>query len=554
MKILTSTLLLVLSSSLAFGQLETKIDSLFAEYSNSPGCAIGVYSKGKILLKKGYGIANLDYNIEITPETVFEIGSVSKQFTAACIVLLENEGKLSLDDDIRKYIPEMPKFDEGKITIRNLLHHTSGLRDYLFLMYVSGISYDDYFTEQIGLDILIRQKELNFIPGSKFSYTNSGYLALAIIVRRVSGKSIGTFAQKNIFDPLEMKNTFIYEDGSKIVKNRAIGYSKEGEGYKINHHFDFTVGGDGQVYTTVEDFFKWSENFKSNKLGNDSFLNQMLTKGILSNGDTLGYALGLFHGVYRNHKTIKHGGSWGGFRAYYLQFPEDDLAITFMSNFGDVNPEQKAKQIADLVLKESFTNDEVENQDKKNYNQQQSVHLKTNQLEKFIGNYWSETYSFSRKIYVKNDTLRYYRSKTNENDLVPIRKNEFKMINVGGGVIVKFEVNGQGESTMTYIENGEESTIFNEYKPKVCTKTELTNFAGKYYINELDINYSLKLEDDLLMLYLNETKISPLKSIMMNLFTNDEFGTFKFKTDGNGKVYGFRLAAGSVENLWFEKK
>jgi CubicO group peptidase (beta-lactamase class C family) len=354
MKTLSTTLLFVLSTFLAFGQLESKIDSLFAEYNNSPGLAVGVYSKGEILFKKGYGIANLDYDIKITPETVFDIGSVSKQFTAACIVLLENEGKLALDDDIRQYIPEISEFDEGKITIRNLLHHTSGLRDYLGLMSLSGISYDDTFTEETGLDILARQNELNFAPGSEYLYSNSGYLTLAIIIRRVSGESIGTFAQKNIFTPLGMKNTFIYEDGAKVVKNRAIGYSKDGDEYKREHHFDFVVGGDGQVYTTVEDFFKWSENFKDNKLGNDSFLNKMLTQGVLSNGDSIDYALGLSHGVYKNHKTIGHGGAWGGFRANYLQFPEEDLAIAIMSNLGNVNAGQKAKQIADIFLQDKF--------------------------------------------------------------------------------------------------------------------------------------------------------------------------------------------------------
>jgi CubicO group peptidase (beta-lactamase class C family) len=552
MKLLTTVLLLILSTTLVFGQLEKKIDSLFAKYNNSPGCAIGVYSNGEIVFKKGYGIANLDYDIKISPETVFDIGSVSKQFTAACIVLLENEGKLSLDDDIRKYIPEIPEFLERKITIRNLLHHTSGIRDYLTLMYLSRISFDDCFKEQMGLDILVRQKELNFVPGSEFQYSNSGYLILAIIVRRVSGESIGTFAQKNIFDPLEMKNTFIYEDGSKVVKNRAIGYSKEGEDYKRNHHFDFVVGGDGQVYTTVEDFFKWSENFKSNKLGNATFLKQMLTKGVLSNGDTLDYALGLFHRVYKNLKTISHSGAWGGFRANYLQFPEEDLAIAVMGNLGNLDTKRQANQIADLFLIDSFRNSEIEN--KNDIKKQELLDLNTSELEKFTGFYWNEANSWARKIYVKNDTLRYYRSKTNESDLVPISKNKFKMINIGGGIIVKFEINGQGESTMSYIENGGEPTIFNEYKPKVCTKKELINFAGTYYSNELDINYSLKLEDDLLMIYINETKISPLKSIMMNLFTNDEFGIFKFKTDGNGKVYGFSLTAGRVKSLVFKKK
>jgi CubicO group peptidase (beta-lactamase class C family) len=552
MKTLSTTLLFVLSTFLAFGQLESKIDSLFAEYNNSPGLAVGVYSKGEILFKKGYGIANLDYDIKISPETVFDIASVSKQFTAACIVLLENEGKLSLDDDIRKYIPEMPEFIEGKITIRNLLHHTSGLRNYLTLMYLSGISFDDYFTEQMGLDILARQKELNFGPGSEYLYSNSGYLTLAIIVRRVSGESIGTFAQKNIFDPLEMKNTFIYEDGSKVVKNRAIGYSKEGEDYKREHHFDFAVGGDGQVYTTVEDFFKWSENFKDNTLGNDSFLNKMLTKGILSNGDSIDYALGLSHGVYKNQKTIEHAGAWGGFRAHYLQFPEEDLSVAIFANRGDANPSGKAYQVADLILKDSFIDVKTEDKTLNDNKKKPFIKLSTTELEKFSGNYWNVTDSYVRKIYVKNDTLRYYRNANSESDLMPISKNKFKMINVGSDVIVKFD--NKEKLTMTVIVNGAKPGIYKEYEPVVYEKEGLAGFEGSYYSKELDLNYSLKLEGDLLILYINGSKQSPLECIMENLFSNDDYGMFQFKNNKEDKISSFRLSAGRVKNLNFEKK
>jgi len=273
MKTITTILSsLILQITSVQGQIESRIDSLFDEYNDQPGCAVAVYGNGEILFQKGYGFANLDYDIRITPRTVFDIGSVSKQFTAACILLLENEGKLSLDDPVRNHIPEIPQYESGEITIRQLLHHTSGLRDYLTLMYLAGDSFDDYFTEEMGLKILKRQKALNFTPGSEHLYSNSGYLVLAIIVRRVSGMSIGDYAMQKIFEPLGMENTFIYEDGGRVVKNRAIGYSKKDDEFKREHHFDFVVGGDGQVYTTVEDFFMWSENFKSGKVGNETFL------------------------------------------------------------------------------------------------------------------------------------------------------------------------------------------------------------------------------------------------------------------------------------------
>ncbi len=548
MKTLTTTLLFVLSTSLAFGQLETKIDSLFAEYSNSPGCAIGVYSKGKILLKKGYGIANLDYDIEITPETVFDIGSVSKQFTAACIVLLENKGKLSLDDDIRKYIPEMPEFDEGKITIRNLFHHTSGLRDYPTLMYLSGISFNDYFTEQMGLDILTRQKELNFEPGSEFLYSNSGYLALAIIIRRVSGESIGTFAQKNIFDPLEMKNTFIYEDGAKVVKNRAIGYSKEGNEYKREHHFDFVVGGDGQVYTTVEDFFKWSENFKSNKLGNDTFLEQMLTKGVLSNGDTLDYALGLSHGVYKNLKTISHGGSWGGFRAYYLQFPEDDLAIAIMSNLGNVSTGQKAKQIADIILKDKFKN-------KAGEPDKETVKVEIPKTEflftQLVGTYEIEPGTEVRVI-MKNDSL---------NVKLSWNKSSYNIIKTAGNT---FHIPKENDISYTFttLENdftqklivmqGGRETVCKRKKEINISNIKIEEYSANYYSEELDVTYLFFVEGDVLKIRLESNEPIELSIYDTDKFTC-EFGYIRFKRNNN-LIYGFELDAGRVKNMKFVKQ
>lgn len=549
MKTITTTLLFVLSTFLAFGQLETKIDSLFAEYSNSPGCAVGVYSKGEIIFKKGYGIANLDYDIKITPETVFDIGSVSKQFTAACIILLENEGKLSLDDDIRKYVPEIFEFDEGKITIRNLLHHTSGLRDYLGLMYLSGISYDDTFTEETGLDILARQNELNFIPGSEFLYSNSGYLTLAIIVRRVSGESIGSFAQKNIFTPLEMKNTFIYEDGAKVVKNRAIGYSKDGDEYKREHHFDFVAGGDGQVYTTVEDFFKWSENFKDNNLGNDSFLNKMLTKGILSNGDSIDYALGLFHGVYKNHKTIGHGGAWGGFRADYLQFPEEDLAIVIMSNLGNVNAGQKAKQIADIILKDKLDK-KIEKSEKKS--SKIEIPKTIFSLSQIVGNYEIQPGGIA-SLTIKNDSL---------NVLQNWNKSTYNIIKTSGNT---FQIPGNNTLSFTFsnlkdeltqrltvIQDGRE-TIAPRKKEVDTSGISLNDYTGSFFSNELDVTYVFEIENELLMVSIGgkqgtmDCTISEIDQFTM------EFGLVRFQRK-NGSISGFELDSGRVKNLSFEKR
>lgn len=259
---------LALVFNLTYSQnFEHKIDSLLNGYNNKPGCAVAVFSKGKIIFQKGYGYANLDYNIKITPKTVFDIASTAKQFTAACILLLMEQEKINLDDPIQKYLPELPNYKKGEIKIYDLLHHTSGLKDYLYYIYPLGKTYYDVFTEKKALQILTHLKELNFVPRTEYQYSNSNYLALAAIIRRITGMSIGEFAEKNIFEPLGMDDTFIYENSQKIIKNRAIGYSKENGNYAQNHSFGFAFGGDGQLYTTVLDFFKWNENFKTQTIG-----------------------------------------------------------------------------------------------------------------------------------------------------------------------------------------------------------------------------------------------------------------------------------------------
>src|SRR5215831_8207680 len=239
------------------------VDELFADYTKagSPGCALAVYRDGKIILTKGYGLANIEEHVSITPQSVFDIGSTSKQFTATSILLLEKQGKLSVSDDVRKYIPELPDYGK-KITILNLLNHTSGLRDYLELMTLAGTNIDSVTDDDDALKIIARQKALNFDPGSEWLYSNSGFFLLSVIVKRVSGKDLREFAAENIFEPLEMKQTVYRNQHTQMVPGRALAYdAKEGgAGYTLNVSY-FEQTGDGAVHTSVEDLVKWDENF-----------------------------------------------------------------------------------------------------------------------------------------------------------------------------------------------------------------------------------------------------------------------------------------------------
>src|SRR5712671_3053912 len=318
---LAAILLLWNTSSAASKNSDEKsaaaVDEVFGDLTKagSPGCALGVYRDGKIVYAKGYGLANVEENVAITPQSVFDIGSTSKQFTAASILLLEKQGKLSVNDDIRKYVPELPDYGR-KITIVQLLNHTSGLRDYLTLMDLAGIPIDSVTTDADALALVTRQKALNFAAGSEWLYSNTGFFLLSTIVQRVSGKTLRDFAAENIFAPLEMTHTQFRNSHSALIANRALAYDEQENhaGYTLNVSY-FEQTGDGAVHTSVEDLLKWDENFYSPRVGGKEFLAEIQERGKLNDGKVLEYAKGLFLQDYRGLHTVSHGGAWGGYRA-----------------------------------------------------------------------------------------------------------------------------------------------------------------------------------------------------------------------------------------------
>lgn len=328
-----------------------RVDAVFARYdrTSSPGCALGVYRDGRIVYTRGYGMANLEHAIAITPRTVFDIGSTSKQFTAAAIALLAQDGKLSLDDDVRKHIPELPHYQKP-VTIRHLLNHTSGLRDYLTLMGLRGVNFDGVTTAKDALDLIVRQKALNFEPGSEYLYSNSGYFLLSIIVKRASGQDLAAFARDRIFAPLGMNSSHYHDDHTHIVPGRATGYAPSpGGGFEISMS-GFEQTGDGAVMTTVEDLLAWDNNFAAPRIGGDRLLTDLHTQGVLTNGRTLDYALGLMIDSHRGLRRVRHGGAWAGYRADLVRFPEARTSIACLCNLGTANPSALADSVAAIVL------------------------------------------------------------------------------------------------------------------------------------------------------------------------------------------------------------
>ncbi len=287
---------------------EEEIDAQFEQISQagSPGCALGVISGGELIYKRGYGLANLEYDIPITPSTVFDVASMSKQFTAMAALLLAEKGQISLADEISRHVPDCPDSAAG-ITVRLLIHHTSGLRSDLVLLLMAGWRLEDVITNDDVIRLFKRQKNLNFSPGEHFSYSGTGYLVLASIIEHVSGQSLNMFCGEQIFKPLGMENTHFHDDYLKIVKNRAYAYylSKEGSYSKAVLTCGL-VGGTG-LFTTIEDLFRWDENFYSGVVGGPSVIRQMHQPGLLNSGEKVDYACGLIIDEFEDREVFSHG-------------------------------------------------------------------------------------------------------------------------------------------------------------------------------------------------------------------------------------------------------
>ncbi|HKW56300.1 MAG TPA: serine hydrolase domain-containing protein [Candidatus Acidoferrum sp.] len=386
------------------------VDEVFSDFAKpgSPGCALAVYRDGKIVFAKGYGMANIEENVPLTPQSVLDIGSTSKQFTAASILLLEEQGKLSVHDDVRKYIPELPDYGQ-KITLLNLLNHTSGLRDYLALMDLAGINTDSVTTDEDALQIITRQKALNFAPGSEFLYSNSGFFLLSVVVKRVSGKTLREFAAENIFSPLGMAHTQYRDDHTALIADRAMAYDPEENkaGFKLDVSY-FEQTGDGAVHTSVDDLQKWDENFYSGQVGGKAFLAEIQEQGKLSNGKTLDYAKGLFIADYRGLHTVSHGGAWGGYRAELLRFPEQHFSVACLCNRGDANPTRRAHQVADIHLASLMKPRE----ERKNGSGDlrltpgKEIPLTADQLQPYAGDYWNSELGVTYRLRIEDSKLK----------------------------------------------------------------------------------------------------------------------------------------------------
>lgn len=335
-----------------------QIDALFSRWdsTHSPGSAVAVIHDGRTIYSRGYGMADLEHGVPITPDTVFSLASVSKQFTAAAVMLLVEQGKVRLDDDIRAYLPELPGYARG-IRVRHLIHHTSGLRDYFQLRALAGRSEADSLSSAEVLLLLARQRGLNFKPGERYAYSNTGYELLAQIVERASGQSLRAFAAENIFAPLGMHATQFYDDRSLIVAKRAVGHQRRADGSLGIFRSSFALVGSGGLLSTVEDLARWDRNFYGNVLGKGgtALIESLLATQPLNDGTPNDYAAGLGVRSYRGLPTVRHAGRSFGFRSEMVRFPQQRFSVIVLSNLYDVDPGALVNRIAELFLADAFT-------------------------------------------------------------------------------------------------------------------------------------------------------------------------------------------------------
>jgi CubicO group peptidase (beta-lactamase class C family) len=545
----------------AESSLDSKVDALFARWNslNTPGAAVAVIKDGIVVYRKGFGCAQLEYGIPITPSTVFHVASVSKQFTAMAVTMLEEAGRLSADDDIRKYLPELHDFGRT-ITIRNLLNHTSGFRDQWDLLVLSGWRMDDVITQDQIMDRLRRQRELNFPPGTRYLYSNSGYTLLAEIVSRVSGRPFTDWTRANIFEPLGMTSTHFHIDNNEIVKNRAYSYDGDPERGFRKSVLNYANVGATSLFTTVEDMANWLRNFEDKRVGGAAVLDRMLTKGVLADGSEvsfgeISYARGLEIGAYRGLKTFGHSGGDAGFRSQVVYFPEERFGVAIFSNLGSFDPGALCLRIADIYLGARFPQPGASIPAAKASTAAAApkpISLPPRAFEALTGTYWIESSGLLRKIIVAKGRLVYFRSDDNTSGLLPLSSTRFKMLGVDGDVYVDFsDKAGDRYNTYTVTEADGTKVAASRIEPYEPADAELKEYAGSYYSDELDVRYDVILRSGALRVTVGhngEVALSPLKKDLFSAGGNQKT---QFVRDARGAVSGFLVSTGRALNLKF---
>ncbi|MCA1575781.1 MAG: beta-lactamase family protein [Acidobacteria bacterium] len=496
----------------------------------APGCAAAVSLNGEVVFEKAFGLADLEHNVSNTTQTIFESGSVAKQFTAAALVLLQQDGKLSLDDPVRKYIPELPDYG-APLTIRHLLNHTAGLRDWGTVLSLTGAGRGErVITQDLALDVITHQRALDFTPGSEFSYSNSGYNLAAIIVERVSKQKFPAFVEERLFKPLGMKNSSWRDDYQRIVPGRAQAYSRPGNGpWRLNMPF-MNVYGNGGMLTTVGDWMKWNAMLDSHSLG-APLVNALETRGVLNDGRKISYALGLTVGTYKGLKDVSHGGATAGYQTFLARYPEKKVSVGVMCNGTSPSAGGIATSITDEIFGPFPETPQTE-----------AAKISEDELNKFVGIWRNKKTHGPARFVVENGVSRWRGAR-----LVPMGGGQF----TADGNQLKFTLDKDGKplSAETVDSNGEVTRFVLE-KEWTPAPADLTSFKGDWFSEEAGATITVAVEGDKAFI-----KQRPATSLPMQPLYTDHFivqgNTIWFTRDKNGKVDGMHVGASRMRDMPF---
>lgn len=497
----------------------------------APGCAVGVSLNGEPVFERAFGLAEMEHGVLNTPQTVFESGSVAKQFTAAALVLLQQDGKLNIDDPVRKYLPELPDYG-SPLTIRHLLNHTSGLRDWFAVLSLSGEGAGQHIvTQQMIFDTVVRQKGLDFKPGAEYSYSNSGYQLAAMIVERVSQQKLPEFVAERILKPVEMKNTGYRDDFQRITPGRAQAYSKSGDGpWRLSMPMMNAHGGGGML-TTVGDWLKWNAMLDA-RTWNPSLVDALETQGVLNSGQKISYALGVTVGSYKGNKQVAHGGATAGYRTFLARYPDKKLSIAVLCNGTAPDSNALVNSLADEILGPFPAPPAAANTER----------LPVQQPEKYVGLWKNERNRTVTRISVANGELRF--------GSAPVRALPDGSMMVGGTKVV-FKNDGAGKP-ISFDATANNDTIrftaASEWKPVLA---DLTAFAGEWYSDDAEARVNVVIEDQKVYLLLKNSPRMEIKPLYKDAFTDGSGQMIWFDRDSAGKVVGMHIGGGRMRDMPF---
>ena len=546
LRLRTTTVLLLLAAPAATQQKSpeqgsvSQVDSIFVRFATdrTPGCAVGVSGAGGLSISRAYGMAELEHGVPNTPQTVFEAGSVSKQLTAAAVVLLAQEGRLSLDDDIRKYFPELPDYG-APITIRHLLNHTSGLRDWGTVAAVGGWPRGSrVYTHDHMLDIASRQRSLNYAPGEHYSYTNTGYNLQAILVERVSGMPFAEFSRTRIFEPLGMTSTQWRDDYTRVVKGRATAYEPaSGGGYRLDMPFE-NVHGNGGLLTTVGDLLRWTAALESGELGGPGFITEMHRRGTLNSGREIEYASGLFVTRHRGTPEVSHSGATAGYRAFLARYPERDLAVAVLCNAANASAPGLAHQVVDLFLGD----------EQRNAPEPKPAKVAPALLSSRAGLYRDTRTGRPLRLVANDSALRVQGGPP----LIPRSALRFQ---AGSGMWVEFETTPPRSGRVGFHRiSADGDTVRYEPVPDFTpTSAQLEEYAGTYESDEAERVLTVAVEDTALVVKDRYGERILLDPAYPDAFTS-RAGVFRFMRDETGRVTQVSVSSSRVWDLRFRRR